>query len=371
MWLSVDYSAATDGLSSKFGLDILEFILSGIPNEEWIRAHKVLGPHNLHYPELVNGKWSKEAVLRGLQSNGQLMGGILSFPILCLANLGVYLAVLDATNGSTSASDLKRVLVNGDDMLYVGTGSHWSLHKVIGKAVGLEMSAGKAYKHRSYANANSTCFVFDLGKAPIQDNGVLEANLVNKSSPFQINFLNAGLVFGQHKVQVRSAGTAESHHASGGCVANIPAILSGCLPGRQSDLLRYVLLTRRSEIRAETQCLVKQGHRQHLVARNLFLPICFGGMGIDPPIDWQYRVKKIDRRIAMTKLQSLLRSNLQLSRSPLQGFPVEDLSEPVPPWIGKVIEPTIPEFDLCHGRLLSIPRETEYPYSPFAGCYLE
>jgi hypothetical protein len=295
------------------------------------------------------------------------MGGILSFPILCLANLGVYLAVKQEVDGQTTDSDLSRVLVNGDDMLYIGNSRHWDVHQVVGKAVGLEMSVGKAYKHRSYANANSTCFVFDLDKAPIK-NSSGDICGENCSSPFQINFLNAGLVFGQHKVQVRSAGTAESHHTSGGCVANIPAILDGCLPGRQSEMLRYILLTRRSEIREETSCLVKQGRRQYIVARNLFLPICFGGMGVIPPHDWQYRVKKIDRRMAMAKRETF--GPLYQSQ-PLPGFPVEDLTDPVPPWIGKVIEPSLPEVRLGHGRLQSIPRERFFQYALSRGVCRE
>ena len=319
--------------------------------EDRARAGKVLGPHRLHYPEFKNGKWTSKGAYRGDQTNGQLMGGILSFPILCLANLGVYLHVRKMS-GRLTESSLKEVLVNGDDMLYVGTQDEWRLHAEVGKGVGLEMSVGKAYRHQSYANANSTCFVMDLSK-------VWTESLFGEARlhPYQINFLNVGLVFGQHKVQVREAGTAESHHVTSGCVPNIPVILDGCLPGRQSEVLRYILLKRRREVREDSRCLVIQGKRQYEVCRNLFLPCSQGGMGIVAPSDWKYCVKKIDRRIAASLVPNGPHSSL-----PLPGPPVESDAELIPPWIRKTPEPDIPVFRLCQGRLRSMPVVPIFPY---------
>ena len=355
-WHSVDYSAATDGLSSEYGMRILDRILTRIDNLDRIRAGKVLGPHDLYYPQFAGGKWTTQSFLRGEQRNGQLMGGILSFPVLCLANLGVYLAVRQTCSSEPIGCDtLGKVLVNGDDMLYVGSQEEWDTHKTVGKAVGLEMSPGKAYVHSSFANANSTCFVFPLDKAG--------------ATPYQINYLNTGLVFGQHKVQARAAGTAESHHREAdGCVPNIPAILAGCLPGKQTEVLRYVLTTRRAQIREDCAILLRQGRRQHLVSRNLFLPICFGGMGIDPPIGWKYRVKPVDRRLAAS-LAILSGVN---SESPLEGYQMEKDLEKVPPWIAKQTEPSIPEHTLCHYVKLRRPPLTPwYCTWPSRGVYQE
>lgn len=359
MWHSVDYSAATDGLSSEYGMRILEFILSSIPVEERIRAGKVLGPHLLHYPTLrSDGTWSAKGAARGCQTNGQLMGGILSFPILCLANLGVYLHVRKM-NGRLSDNSLNEVLVNGDDMLYIGNQKEWDLHGAVGKAVGLEMSVGKAYRHRAYANANSTSFVMDLDRyLPQEFGGAL-------LTPYQINFLNVGLVFGQHKVQAREAGTAESHHVTSGCVPNIPVILDGCLPGRQSDVLRYILLKRRNEVRQDTKALLIQNRRRYEVSRNLFLPCSQGGMGIVPPIDWQYRVKKIDRRIAASLVPEAPRSCF-----PLPGYAVESDTEAIPPWVRKQPEPSIPEYRLGQGRIRHIPLVPLVPYWHSRGVVL-
>ena len=331
-WHSVDYSAATDGLSSEYGMRILDRILTQIDSLDRIRAGKVLGPHDLYYPQFAGGKWTTTSTYKGEQRNGQLMGGILSFPVLCLANLGVYLATRQTCSSEPIGFDtLGKVLVNGDDMLYIGDQKEWETHKIVGKAVGLEMSPGKAYVHSSFANANSTCFIYDFAK--------------QGATPYQINYLNVGLVFGQHKVQARAAGTAESHHREAdGCVPNIPAMLAGCLPGKQTEVLRYVLTTRKAQIREDCKLLLRQGRREHVVSRNLFLPICFGGMGVDPPIGWKYRVKPVDRRLAAS-LAILSGVNSEL---PLEGYQMEKDLEKVPPWIAKKTEPSIPEHTLCH-----------------------
>jgi hypothetical protein len=89
-WFSIDYSAATDGLSTSLSREIFETLLSPIlTTEELRRAWLVLGPHQFSYPcgEALDGPY--------LQRNGQLMGSPLSFPFLCLANLCLYLNVTE------------------------------------------------------------------------------------------------------------------------------------------------------------------------------------------------------------------------------------------------------------------------------------
>ena len=351
-WISVDYSAATDGLSSYLGMEIISKLIRDIPIEQQICARKVLGPHRLHYPVLANGKWGSPEY-RGTQENGQLMGGILSFPILCLANLAVYLETkkIRSSDPRVIKAALSKVLVNGDDMLYVGNSNDWLRNIKVGKEVGLEMSIGKAYHHRRYANANSTSFICDLDKIRTEFVEVEESYIkLNVAHPYQINYLNVGLVFGQHKVQQRSAGTADSHHRDfDGVVSNIPGILAGSLPGKQSRLLGLVLASRKDQVRQDTECELINGRRRSVHHRNLFLPIALGGMGLDPPCGWSYAIKSIDRRLA----KSL--SNNQLSVRPLPGFEVESASFRLEPWIRKDPESTPVSYRLCQGRMRHVP----------------
>jgi hypothetical protein len=225
-WFSIDYSAATDGLSWKYSGAIFRCIISQLPKHQFDLAMNVLGPHKLYYPTR-NG----EKEYRGVQRNGQLMGSVLSFPILCLANLGVYLlATKELQQGWTDAQRLNHVLINGDDMVYSGPESLWEEHVAIGKRVGLEMSVGKAYVHDTYLNINSISV-----HAPLSN---------PKVHPWRIDYLNVGLAYGQHKIQDRtdrSDVASEDSRKPEGYTCNINTILDGCLPGRQAQMLRWIL----------------------------------------------------------------------------------------------------------------------------------
>jgi len=133
-WFSVDYSAATDQLSWKYSGAIFRYITQDLDDVHRERALSVLGPHSLHYPDSTG-----VPVYKGEQTNGQLMGSILSFPILCLANLGVYLEVTDDHQSNWPHHQrLSSVLVNGDDMLYAAPVSLWERHIETAGKVGLD-----------------------------------------------------------------------------------------------------------------------------------------------------------------------------------------------------------------------------------------
>jgi hypothetical protein len=308
-WFSIDYSAATDGLSWKYSGRILSTIISGLSPRDQEIAMSVLGPHRLHYPSSRGG-----VTFKGVMRRGQLMGSILSFPILCLANLGVYLrAMSEHQRGWTIGEQLKSVIVNGDDMLYVAPDRYWNDHIKFGAAVGLNMSIGKSYHHSVYANVNSTSVHCDL-----ED---------KKSTPWQIDFLNTGLFFGQHKVQ-NSRETAGNHHddgASNGVVTILPTLLNGCLPGKQGNILRMYIDTHSDEIKRECMYMSNNGYLVpgvgRCLSRNLFLPISIGGFGVNPPSGFKFRVTR-DQKVLASYLfggRYCPKTNVQL---PLQGFPL-------------------------------------------------
>jgi hypothetical protein len=318
-WFSVDYSSATDCLSASLSEKILSFIIQDLPRrmqEIWLR---VLAPHNCEYPgvkcrskaeadefraqhpdlfskeedhdsarcamcknagralcELSREQSGKMVTLPPtMQRNGQLMGSILSFPILCLANLGLYLEVI-RDDPRPLSEKLKGVLVNGDDMLYVAPDSLWDRHVSLGERVGLVMTPGKAYKHTVFANANSTCFHYDLER---------------EGTPWQIDFLNTGLLFGQNKVLQKDVGIDEDEQSN--AVAVINQLLKGALPGRQKGLLKSYLNRHKSKILKEC------------AGRNLFIPISLGGMGVTPPLGWRWKFTERQRISASSRVAEM------------------------------------------------------------------
>lgn len=255
-WLSIDYSAATDGLSAELSSEIMRALLNSLAPLNLNYYNLLLGvlaPHRVVYPK-VEGVTLEPVD----QQNGQLMGSVLSFPVLCLANLALYLIVRRFYHpGASVAELLAAVLINGDDMLYIGTVHEWELHKELGRRLGLLMSPGKAYIHPVYANINSMSVVYDLTNA--------------RSTPRVIPFLNVGLMVGNHKVMARVGGDDEELQSSP-YISVMNEVTNGALPGRQGDVLKQYIAMHSAAVRREAK------------GRNLFMPISLGGFGVDRPL---------------------------------------------------------------------------------------
>lgn len=285
-WLSVDYSAATDGLSARLSREILSRVLSRLAIRNLSLYNVMMGvlaPHRIHYPPVKtkDGKIQLEPVD---QINGQLMGSILSFPVLCIANLGLYLWTKKTMHPCADWTSLyESVLLNGDDMLYIGSHAEWELHQRLGKKLGLSMSPGKAYIHKRYANINSVSVDFDLTKR-FKGTG---PNVVRvETHPRRVGFLNVGLFFGKHKVQgsIVSDGSdsAEEHPIS----ASLNELLEGSREDKRNEVLRMYISDHREQLARETK------------GRNLFLPISVGGMGVQKPKGWRSFLTKEQREWA-------------------------------------------------------------------------
>ncbi len=416
-WHSVDYSAATDGLSAKLGGFIIRAILQHLPPSVQDVAYRVFGMHGLVYPERSpvfnrsTGCWEKsckrEWVYRGAQNNGQLMGSPMSFPILCLANLITYVLTLRRTRdvGYRLAERecrsrryhgkmpyflenlLRRVLVNGDDMLYLGTRDQWEQHQEVGRGVGLAFSVGKAYRHPSYANVNSVSCHYDVRRPG--------------ETPYRVGFLNVGLFCGKHKVLSKTdglrpdedvapppipdfiserslSGALRDHRLRAEALGTtslasvIDELMSGCLPGSQAKVLSSFLKRHKEEIQHECLAFVRvrrppQGgqaryeSRMSSFIRNLFLPISRGGMGVGRPPAYKTRVTRIQRLVAACCCDTDLQRSF--GAGPPVGVPVTYFSPPSFPWDESTKERTVPVFKVTRGRTCRIP-----PHMPFFEC---
>jgi hypothetical protein len=316
-WFSIDYSAATDGLSWKYSKMILHQLICDLPKEDYDIAMSVLGPHKLFYPNKT------DKVFKGVQQNGQLMGSILSFPILCLANLGVYLLNTQAWQSKWSSDHrLRHVLINGDDMLYAAPESLWASHISIGNKIGLKMSPGKAYVHKTYLNVNSISVHYDLSACCVR--GV-------NTQPWRIDFLNTGLYFNQHKVMqdidfpkydfddsghLLKVHYGESRQGNEGLTSNLNSILQGCLPGKQTLILSSFLSLWRMELFGTLSYNIGKD----IFTRNLFVSESLGGAGVVSPCGWKYRVTKRQKWLARCYFERV--DALVTRQYPLPGYPL-------------------------------------------------
>jgi len=158
VWISGDYSAATDSFSIEASRALLEGILESIdhePTKRW--AMKEISPHLLLYPK-------DSGLAPVLQESGQLMGSLLSFPLLCLLN--------DCTARSCGL-DPRKYLINGDDILMRAEEQVYFQWKDQVADFGLKLSLGKNYIHRDFGTVNSQLIfqgeVLSSGKQKVVD----------------------------------------------------------------------------------------------------------------------------------------------------------------------------------------------------------
>ena len=112
----------------------------------------------LHYP--------KDGPTATLQTDGQLMGSNLSFPILCVINLIGYWTTLEEYTGLRFEPNCLPVLVNGDDILFripkPRPDDPHTFYELWNKNItlfGFELSVGKNYIHDRVFTVNSECWI--------------------------------------------------------------------------------------------------------------------------------------------------------------------------------------------------------------------
>jgi len=220
-WVSGDYSAATDGLSLEVNQSCIRAMLDAFqatPEEREV-CTKVLGRHEVSYP----GRLVKED--NGLEPftmlNGQLMGSVLSFPVLCAVNLAAYWCALEEYTGRTFKKEQLPVLVNGDDILFKANLAFYEVWKKwVGRA-GFTLSLGKNYISPHFITVNSESWIHKGG-----------------SNFCKLPFLNCGLLLqeaaGPEKVPLR-AETAERP-----LIPKLQWILDNCAnPARAFDRIKH------------------------------------------------------------------------------------------------------------------------------------
>ncbi|QOE55587.1 RNA-dependent RNA polymerase [Macrophomina phaseolina ourmia-like virus 2] len=142
VFVSGDYSSATDNLS----LEVAEQILAAI----FSRARSI--PVHLQleaFRSLRANVWYDDCNEPFVQTRGQLMGSFLSFPLLCLQN---YLAFKFAVPRKLP------VKINGDDIVFRAKPAEVSAWFDFCPRVGLKVHPTKTMQHRTFFSLNSAFF---------------------------------------------------------------------------------------------------------------------------------------------------------------------------------------------------------------------
>jgi hypothetical protein len=162
--LSGDYSSATDGLNyhvSQVVIDELAKAFHPISPQisEWIRHEG--GQHIVVYPK-------KSGCPDVLQTNGQLMGSLLSFPILTILN------AFTLCKATSSSLETVRGLFHGDDIAAYVTKNEYNRWASIANQIGLELSVGKNYFSKDFVSIDSQLFLKTNGQFEKQKTGKLK-----------------------------------------------------------------------------------------------------------------------------------------------------------------------------------------------------
>jgi len=183
-----DYVASTDNLYSWVSETILDelrliWTLDGgfFPDELYVMMKNSLTRHI--FVKVVKTDTGEKLEVRMKQKMGQLMGSIISFPFLCLANAALCRFSMEIDQGCELYLEQCRLRVNGDDCILVGN-KHplWGLFAIWEQVThmgGLNTSAGKTY-HSKFAVINSRRFDYDP----------------SSRSWIEQKFVNLGILFG-------------------------------------------------------------------------------------------------------------------------------------------------------------------------------
>lgn len=208
IWHSVDYKSATDNLNRwsthAASEAVLEFLSEYLPED----FKTFLGGATIVYPKDKSiekyFKWTKNAAGQNvppllkesiLQTNGQLMGHVLSFPLLCMINL----ATLQLANkravaeGLMSQEDsdkvMSRVLINGDDLLFAAPAWFVAYWEKVATSLGLTTTVGKSFSSPTFAMVNNV--FYSMVSDPLQWKTGKRNQIVG--------YLNQAIIYGKNR----------------------------------------------------------------------------------------------------------------------------------------------------------------------------
>jgi len=182
VYLSVDYTDATNELYS-FCSDAV------------IRALYNIGVVDENLYELMLSAMTRHLIDSGSevkpQTRGQLMGSIISFPILCIINAAILRFAHEKSLGRSFNLDQVPMAINGDDAILRSKPQIHDYWQLAASRCGLSPSVGKVYISSKFLNINSRSFVLKdrfLTLIPYVNMGIL--NQIKRSAGMKDNDSN-------------------------------------------------------------------------------------------------------------------------------------------------------------------------------------
>jgi hypothetical protein len=215
------------------------------------------------------------------QRHGQLMGSVVSFPVLCIANATVCRMAMEFGMGLIRGQGLKLsqlpLSINGDDAVFRTTYAGYKAWERLASSIGLTPSLGKVYRSRYFLNINSTNFNY-------AEDGFYSRLDTKELVRFeQVRYVNLGIMMGMK----RSGGKVD--------IAEDDIKKQDSVGSRAHELIREAP----SDLGEKLLCKYLSYNSDALKSVSgipWFIPAGLGGFGL--PIIGRYRPSDIDLRIA-------------------------------------------------------------------------
>jgi len=223
-FISGDYKASTDNLHSWVSECLLDALMECIsetmiglndlddPLRKWLPMLNCLMKRALTGHSILNPKYN-EIYRKGMdeipedgfkpQKEGQLMGSIISFPFLCLANAALCRFAMEISDQKNykvvdryiEGYETARLLINGDDCVFPGKNGIFPIWKQVAAFGGLESSIGKTFCSKRFMTINSCQYSYSELTSSWEDFG----GCINDYTYKTISYVNMGLVYCQKK----------------------------------------------------------------------------------------------------------------------------------------------------------------------------
>jgi len=272
IYLSGDYSAATDNLHSWASEAVADAISDeiGLPPDLKELFKRALTGHIFVTPE---GK--KE------QKSGQLMGSIVSFPVLCIINAAMCRWSMELAENKVKKLRDCALAINGDDVVLRSKEKVYPLWSRITGFVGLKESIGKTFQSRKFFNINSkTYYRIDTPDVVVVDDP--RRGRIERSIPFrEAAYVNMGTLMGYNRSGEFKISDQDDPRATMSAKAN--TLLRFC-PTFLLERVYRLFLKRNKRILDST-------------GLPWFIPEWLGGLGL-PNILPEYNNSETDLRVA-------------------------------------------------------------------------
>jgi len=281
-WCSGDYSDATNDLFSWASRTVMETLCDiwlgdyHHKNDEIFSGFTAGDLRKLLVDSLVGHVYHDPTTgVNYSQTNGQLMGSITSFPVLCMVNATLCRMSCEYSENSTLRLSQCRLLINGDDCAMPLTSDGYQFWRALGPSFGLSPSIGKCWFTPKFVNINSTMFnyhPFAQDFITVQDEELLGMAITRRVRRTFVlgKYVNMGLLEGVKRSGVSDESVYDRY---------------GCLASRAKELLQLSPSLIRDEVYREFLRGCKRALTKQKVFVPWFVPKRFGGLGLPLPVN--------------------------------------------------------------------------------------